>query len=164
MIIADSSPLIMLAKQGMLELLRKCFYKVIIPNSVYEEIIQKKGSLEVIALESAIKDKWIFIEKTAIVPGLDTGNIGKGEKEAISLSVKHKSMLLTDDDSAKKYASIFGVEAHGTFFVIYIACIRKIISRSNAKNALEGMINDGFYVSPDVYARFIELLNSIHLK
>lgn len=161
MIIADSSPLVILAKQGLLELLRKCFGKVIIPENVYEEVMRKQGFPEAIVLEKAIKDKWIVIERAAVSPLLDTKNIGQGEKEAISLAMKRKSLLIIDDDSAKAYAFIFGIESHGTFFVIYLACIRKLIEAEMAKNALDRMIIEGFYVSPELYARFLEMLNSL---
>ncbi len=161
MIVANSSPVIMLAKQGLLELMKKCFKKVVIPKSVYEEISQKKGSPELIALEKAIKDKWIVVEKAAVIPALDTKNLGQGEKEAISLAAKHKSALIIDDDAAKTYAAIFEVEAHGVLYVIYLAFKRKFIDNAGAMNALESMITDGFYISHEVYMRFFELLNSL---
>lgn len=160
MIVANSSPIIMLAKQGILELLKKCFGRVIIPQGVHEEISQKKGSPELMALEKAINDKWVVVEKINIIPALDTKSLGQGEKEAISLAAKHKSVLIIDDDTAKKYAAIFGIEAHGVFYVIYISFKRRFIDNTNALNALEGMIADGFYISNNVYRRFFELLKS----
>jgi|SRR3989338_372249 len=160
MIVADSSPIIILAKQGRLAILKECFNKVVISKSVHEEIMRKKDSPEVIDLNRAIKDKWVIVEETSVIPMLSTKNIGHGEKDAISLASKHKSLLLVDDDSAKKYASIFGVEAHGSFFVIYLACIKNLITKEDAAFVLEGMIADGFYISSELYAKFFELLNS----
>ncbi len=159
MIVADSSPIIILAKQGRLAILKGCFNKVIIPKSVYEEIMQKKDSPEIIDLNLAIKDKWVIVEEASIIPMLGTKNIGQGEKDAISLASKHKSLLLVDDDSAKKYASIFGVEAHGSFFVIYLACMKNLIEKEDAADVLKRMIADGFYISSELYVKFFELLN-----
>lgn len=161
MIVVNSSPIIILAKQGLLELINKCFKKAIIPQSVYEEVMYKSDTPEAIALSKAIEEKWISIEKVEIIPKLETKNIGQGEKEAISLAHKHNFMLIIDDDLSKKYASIFGVEAHGTFYVVYLACAKKIIDKTEARNILEGMITDGFYVSSEFYSRFIELLDSL---
>ena len=160
MIVADSSPVIILAKQGLLELFKKCFQKLIIPQSVYEEIMQK-NTPEAVALTKAIKDKWVSIEKVAINPILKTEKIGQGEKEAISLALKRKSILIIDDDSSKKYASIFGVEAHGTLYIVYLACIKNLIKRNDALNVLKSIVADGFYVSAEIYNRFYELLSSI---
>ena len=161
MIVSNSSPIIILAKQGMLDMLKKCFKEVIIPESVYEEIMHKSGTPEAIALNHAIKEKWISVQKVAVMVKLETKKIGQGEKEAISLAYKHKSLLLIDDDSAKKYASIFGVEFHGTFYVIYLACKRKLLDKSSAKEVLENMIADGFYISSEFYSRFISLLGTL---
>lgn len=160
MIVANSSPIIILAKQGLLDLLEKCFKKVVISECVYDEVMQK-NTPEAIALNKAIKGKWISVQKVTLIAGLETKNIGQGEKEAISLAHHHKSLLIIDDDSARKYASIFGVEAHGTFYVIYLACARKLIDKTSAKNLLESMIADGFYVSSELYSRFINLLNTL---
>lgn len=161
MIVTNSSPIIILGKQGLLELLKKCFQKVIIPQSVYEEITQKNDTPEAIALEKAMNDKWIVIEDTDIIPMLRTQRFGQGEKEAISLAVKHGYVLLIDDDFAKKYASIFGIKSHGTLYVIYIACVKGFIEKDAAISVLKDMMKDGFYVSAEIYSKFIELLESL---
>jgi len=77
------------------------------------------------------------------------------------LAFKHKCMLIIDDDSAKAYASIFNIESHGTLFVIYLARIKGFINSKDAIGILEDMIANGFYVSPEIYARFFDLLNSL---
>lgn len=161
MIVSNSSPIIILAKQGMIHLLEKCFRKIIIPQSVYYEVMHKGDNMEAISLNKAIEEKWISVQKVEVIAKLETKNIGQGEKEAISLAHKHNCMLIIDDDSAKKYASIFGVESHGTLYVIFLACARKFISKSAAKDVLEGMVADGFYVSSEFYLRFIDLLDSL---
>ena len=123
--------------------------------------MQKRETSEAIALTKAIEDKWLFIEKVDVNPALKTEKIGQGEKEALSLALKHKYTLIIDDDSAKEYASIFGVEAHGTFYVIYLACIKNIIRKDDALTILKSMIANGFYVSAEAYSKFYLLLDSI---
>ena len=161
MIVSNSSPIIILGKQGKLELFRKCFQKIIIPISVYDEVMKKKNFPEAIALENAINNKWVIIEEITVSPLLQTLNLGKGEKEAISLAKKHSLILIIDDDSAKAYASILGVVAHGTLYVLYISCIKKYINKNSIKEILEKMIIDGFYISTDIYSKFLELLDSV---
>ena len=161
MIAANSSPIILLGKQGKLDLLKKCFNKVIIPRSVYEEINYNSYSTEAIQLRKAIKNKWLIVEKIEVSSSLYTENLGQGEKEAISLAEKHKIMLLIDDDSAKAYALILGVEAHGTFYVLYLACVKKLISKDEALTILKNMIEHGFFISIELYTEFVDLLKSI---
>lgn len=161
MIVVNSSPLIALGKLGRLDLLMKCFSKTVVPKSVYDEVLLKKESAEAVALKKAVEEKWATVESSTISAILATKNIGQGEKEAISLAAKHKILLLIDDDTAKAYASTFGVEAHGTLYAIYLSCMKKIISKEEAGNFVKAMMEAGFYVSTEVYARFFELLNSL---
>tara|TARA_Y100000310_G_scaffold183350_1_gene183476 strand:- start:3070 stop:3555 length:486 start_codon:yes stop_codon:yes gene_type:complete len=161
MIVVNSSPLISFGKQGVLYILKDCFKKIIIPESVYNEIIKHKDCIESIALNKAINENWITIEKIQVNPALKTQQLGEGEKEAISLAVKHNIILIIDDDSAKTYASLLRIEAHGSLFVIYVACVKKLITKDKAKEILNGMILDGFYISTEVYSDFLDLLNSI---
>ena len=158
MIVADSSPLINLGKQGALFLLRKCFRSVIIPNHVYDEVTGLKNSPEAAVLEKAIREKWISVEKATVNPFLHTKKLGQGEKEAISLAVKCKAILLVDDDNAKSYASILGVESHGTLYALYTAYLRKFISKEETIRLFKSMIANGFYISTFLYSRFFELL------
>lgn len=164
MIIINSSPIIFLAKQGNLQLFKKCFKNAIISKSVYEEIKRKSDNLEFISLEKAIRDGWIRVEPINVLEQLDTKSLGKGEKESISLAAKHRCLLIIDDDLAKQYASIFGIEAHGALFVVNLAYLKKIISKESAINIFKTMIKDGFYITPELYAKFIDLLKSNHKK
>ncbi|MBI2449401.1 DUF3368 domain-containing protein [Candidatus Pacearchaeota archaeon] len=158
MIVSNSTPIINFGRQGKLDILRRCFDKIFIPKSVYDEIMQKKESPEAIILDKSINEKWTIVEDIAINPLLNTMSLGKGEKEAISLALQKKCELLIDDDYAKAYAKILNVESHGSFYVLYLACLKKIIDKEEAKNIFGGMIREGFYVSIELYSRFLELL------
>ena len=160
MIVTNSSPLIVLGKQGRLHLLEKCFEHVLIPKAVHDEVFHNKDSPEAIALETAIKDKWVSVEAIEVSSMLRTEKLGSGEKEAISLALKRKALLLIDDDVAKAYASMLGVDAHGTLFAVYFAKARGFIGREEAKGILDAAIVNGFYVSTEVYSKFVNLLNS----
>ncbi|MBI2143331.1 DUF3368 domain-containing protein [Candidatus Woesearchaeota archaeon] len=161
MVVSNSSPLIVLGKQGILNLLKRCFGKVHIPKSVYDEVSVKKDSPEAAALNKAIGEGWVVVENAVINRMLVTEKMGQGEKEAISLADKRKTVLLIDDDSAKSYASVLGVEAHGTIFVIFLACSRKFITKEEATNILDGMAAGGFYISTELYSRFTALLKTL---
>lgn len=98
MIVSNATPLINFGREGVLDILRACFDNIVIAKEVYNEIMQKKDSLEAFAFKEAIDGGWIIIEDVEINPLLKTENLGKGEKEAISLAKKKKALLLVDDD------------------------------------------------------------------
>ncbi|MBI2137346.1 DUF3368 domain-containing protein [Candidatus Woesearchaeota archaeon] len=161
MIVTNSSPLIVLGRQGRLQLLKMCFQRVMIPRAVYDEVLVKKDSPEAAALESAVSDEWISVESVVVNPLLGTDKLGEGEKHAVSLAAKHKVLLLLDDDAAKSYASLVGVEVHGTIFIVYLACARGIISVAEARGIVDSAIVGGFYISTEVYSAFLRLLDSV---
>ena len=161
MIVSNTTPVLNFGRQGVLDILKKCFGKVIIPRAVYEEINKKSDGPEILALEKAIKEKWVEVEDVKINSLLKSDSIEQGEKEAISLAVKKKAILLIDDDFAKAYASVLGVEAHGSFYVLYLACSKKIIDKETAKRIFDGMIREGFYLSTELYLKFLDLLEKI---
>lgn len=161
MIVSNASPIINFGKQGSLELLKKCFGKIIISKAVYFEINLKKESIEAKSLEKAISDKWIIVEEIEVNSLLNIQNLGNGEKEAISLASKRGRILLIDDNNAKKYASLLNVECHGTIWAIYICVLKKFLNKNEARKLLEEMISDGFYISTEIYADFINLLDTL---
>ncbi|MBI2669472.1 DUF3368 domain-containing protein [Candidatus Woesearchaeota archaeon] len=156
MIVSNSSPIISLGTVGRLELFQKCFQEVAIPSGVYDEISMKRDSPEFISLQKGIEERWIKVEKAELLPTLKTNRLGNGEKEAISLAAKHKSILVIDDDSAKTYAEIVGVESHGTLYVLTRAKNKGFLSRSEAIHLLGRMMEAGFYISTLVYGKFLE--------
>ena len=161
MIVFNSSPLIYFGKQGKLDILKKCFQTVSIPREVYDEIMIKKESPESITLEKAIAEKWITIKEVSIANELATKNLGGGEKAAISLAIKEKSIVLLDDDNAKDYATILNVEKHGSLYVLLKATKKSIITKKESKTIFEKMISDGFYVSTNIYIEFLRLLDKL---
>ena len=161
MIVSDSSPIINLGKQGFLELLKKCFGKVIVPKAVFTEIMKREDSIEAKSFEKGINEKWIIVEEVGINPVIETDNVGIGEKEAISLVAKMDCLLLIDDDNGKKYASILNIESHRTIFVVFLSVLKKFINKEKAKKLFEDMVKEGFYVSTELYAEFLNLLERI---
>ncbi len=156
MIVSNSSPIISLGAIGKLHLLKSCFKEVLIPSAVYVEISQKAESPECISLQKGIDEKWITREKAEVLPLLKTNLLGQGEKEAISLAAKHKVILIIDDDTAKTYAEIMGVEPHGTLYVLILAVHKQILTGKEAINLLNQMMKAGFYLSTEVYGMFLE--------
>lgn len=156
MIVSNSSPIISLGAVGRLDLFKKCFKEVIIPSEVYEEISCKKDSPECLSLQKAIAEKWITVEKIDLLSTFQTAMLGSGEKEAISLAAKHQAILIIDDDIAKTYAKIMGVESHGTLYVLLRAVRKNFLNKKEAIDLLNHMMKAGFYISTEVYGLFLE--------
>ncbi len=113
-IIADSSPLIGLAKIGQLELLPRLGDRVLVPPAVWKEVVDPAmtapGAREIAAC------KWVEVvrpDQAAVAPLLIF--LGAGEAEAIALAQRENSaILLVDDLRARKIASRLGLQRIGT--------------------------------------------------
>lgn len=159
MIITDSTPLIHLGKAGKLSLLQSCFKKNFIPKEVYQEVLAFPVSSEAIFLKRAVEDGWISVEDVALHKPLEQYTwLDEGELKAISLALEKKKPLLMDNNLAKQVTILFGVEVHGTLYVLLEAYKRKLIGRKEIITTLNSMILNSFYLSTTVYALFLELL------
>lgn len=146
--ICNASPLICLSSINQLELLKKLFRTITIPVQVKEEVlIREKPGYNII--KTAIKDKWIKIvtPKQNIILGL-----GKGETASINLAKERNDTLIIDDASAIKAANALNIPTIRTTTVIFKAIKKKIITKEEAINILNQLINVGYYIAPKEYA------------
>ncbi|MEK6894495.1 MAG: DUF3368 domain-containing protein [Nanoarchaeota archaeon] len=162
MIVSNTSPLLYLAKLGKLELLKRLFDKIFIPEAVYNEsVIQGQGFVDSRAIEKAVKDGWIEVKKV----NFDKNNeiyheIDIGESEAIELSNELKiKLLLIDDATARAIAESLGLNVKGTLYVLLKAYHKKIINKIEFKRNLSRLISLGFRISPELYGRILDEIN-----
>ena len=154
--ITNSTVLIFLAKIARLDLL-KIFKSIHSVNAVYLEVLSGK---EIPASEKALLEvffkKSLKIETPAKIQILD---LGDGETGAISLCVEKKqAVFLSDDKKARRIAKFLGIDCIGTIGIILKNLKEKNISKEEAKNIVNQIIKSSYYLSVDVYAEIIELI------
>lgn len=120
-LIADSSPLIALARVGQLHLLPRLACRILVPPAVWQEITEAKqeapGAREVAA------QSWIEIvaPDPAVVAPLAI-LVGRGEAEALALAQREPAAsLLLDDLRARKLAARLGLRRMGTVALLIAA-------------------------------------------
>lgn len=159
MIISNTTPLIHLGKVGKLTLLKDCFGKITVPVEVLREIRAVPGSAESILAEQAASAGWLISEQVERHPKLEHfQGLDPGELKAITLALHTKLPLLIDDNVAKAVARLFGVEVHGTLYVLLRAYKSKLLSKPDTIAVVKAMMRNEFYLSSEVYALFLELL------
>jgi len=127
--VVDSSPLIYLGKAGKLYLLKELYGSLKIPVAVYNEVVVKG---EEKGFEDALRVKletgrFLFVHR----PNVETvdsirGRLKKsgfrlsaGEIECIALCMDtDDKLLLSDDDDAKRFARMYGIDGRGTIYVL----------------------------------------------
>lgn len=166
-VVLNASPLIYLGKKRRINLLRLVFEKILIPPEVEGEMMKLNKSPEAIQLLDAIREGWMVVERPSedkakqivrLFPEID-----EGEAAAIALAIERQSEnVIFDDAEARTAAEYFKLRVYGTLYVILEAYRRNIFkSKAEVRSIVDNMLRRGFYLSTEVYARFLVLLEKI---
>lgn len=147
-IIADSSPLIVLLKSGLENILPALFDEILVPEAVRQEIVS--GGDDDLAKQKLPLLNWI-----EIIPAISVNkevvdyDLGKGETEALSLALKiPESAVILDDFAARKCARDLQIPFIGTGGLLISAKQKNLIS--SVSEALETLQNKGLWLSTSV--------------
>lgn len=166
-IVLNASPLIYLGKKRRISLLKQVFEKILVPPEVKEEIMKLSESPEAVQLRDAIQEGWIVVEPPSknkvrqiakLFPEIDLG-----EASVIALAIEQqRESVLIDDAEARIAAEYFELKVCGTLYVILEAYKRNIFkSKIEVRSILDNMLKKGFYLSTEIYAKFLFLLDKI---
>ena len=114
-VISNTTPIIALSSIGQLELLKKMYKKIYVPQAVYDEIMIKKDSIA--AKEIISNESWIL--KTTVndkfTKQILSSSIHMGEAEVIALANEIKAdLVILDDYLARQYAEKANLKITGT--------------------------------------------------
>ena len=167
-IIFNSTPLIYLTKAGLTKVLENLKNKKITSPTVKKEIMDEgknKGVPDAIVLEnlfekgvikvSSPKDK-IFVSRLMGTRGLHVA-----DAEVLALAQEHKGTAVIDDEVARKTAKVYGIDYVGTPYILMRATYEGLISKEEAKSALNEMISLGWRCNVETYVKILEALERI---
>lgn len=166
-VVLNASPLIYLGKKRKTSLPRLVFERVLVPVEVEEEIMKLHESPEAVQLRDAIQEGWIEVERSPENKKNQIaklfGEIDEGEAAVIALALEERGgNVIIDDAEARVAAEYFKLKAHGTLYIILEAYKRNIFkSKAEVTNTVNNMLRKGFYLSGEVYARFLFLLDKL---
>jgi predicted nucleic acid-binding protein len=155
-IVSNAGPLINFSLLKKIDLLKRLFDKVYIPDAVFDEIIVGKNKPGEKELKQALKEGWLFkrtIENELAVQSL-LGTLHRGEAEAIILSKELQiDRVIFDDLIARRKAAALGLKVTGTIGLMLLA--RQEGMSINMKENLDKLIDNGFRLSKSLYQRII---------
>ena len=157
MIVSNASTLILLAKVNSLSVLLDDIKKIMIPKIVYEEIINKKDSFEVLLIKKEVEKKRIVladVDKKGYLCMLEQFKLDEGEAAAYALLEKIKGKaILTDDRELIKLCKIENVPFITAMAVIVRLFKKKKLTKDDALEKLGKLYGYGRY-SEDIYDFF----------
>lgn len=160
-VVVDSTVLIFLARLGDLEFLPRLFDDVLVPEPVYDEVVEtgrEQGYSDALAIEEALD---AFGAVTAL-PAAATGHaerlreaaaLGRGEAAAIALARVHDARCLTDDHAARTTAESMGVAVGGTIYVLLEAVATGALSTDDYESRIDSLADGRFRMSASLYRR-----------
>ncbi|MCS6806985.1 MAG: DUF3368 domain-containing protein [Acidobacteriota bacterium] len=116
--IVNASPLIYLHRIGCLDLLKNLYGQIVVPAAVEAEL--REGQRRGADVPDVSTLSWIEVRSlrsSALLPAVT--DLGPGEAEVIGLAREHPgSLVIIDDQLARKIAEICGVSLTGTIGVL----------------------------------------------
>lgn len=155
--VSDSSPLILLAAIGRVELLRALYGEVAIPPEVWHEIVVRgggrSGATDVLAMDWIVRQPLPGLED----PSARFPSLHRGEAEVITLALglPPTVSVILDDAQARKVAIQSGLAVTGTVGVLLLAKHSGFLPL--IRPSLEHIRAAGAHLSEALVARALEL-------
>ena len=146
--VCNASPLIVLAKSGLLSVLPKLFDPVFLPQAVWDEIAAGPTDDPMrLALPTSAWLVTVRLEPT--LSPMSTWQLGGGEAEVIEYARLHGNLsVLLDDRAARRAAAALGLKVYGTLALTAMAA--KLDYVESFATAILALKAAGLYVSDQV--------------
>lgn len=145
-VVVNTTPLIALSHVGQLDILKKLYGKVTIPEAVYNELSVKAESVCKKAVDSSLD--WIRVDKikNQMAKTMYKTQLHDGEVEVMILAKEVAAdVVIIDDANAKKHAKYLGLPVTGTLGVLIKAKQKGYINE--LRPILQRMVESGIYLS-----------------
>lgn len=151
-VVADTSPVLHLARIGRLDLIRVALGSVMVPRTVWSELIQPGTRVEVIAAIRAAT--WIEVVED---PQLRDLGLDPGETAALLLAEStHADAVLIDERRGRAVAGRMGLAIIGTLGVL--AGARRAGAVERVRPVVAELRADGFWLADTLVDDFLASL------
>lgn len=158
-VVADSSPLIILAKLDCFDLLQKLYSQLVISPEVYAEVVVAGASLPGAA--NVASSEWIEVKSIHDPASLSAARkkygLGIGELSTIILAreVSAQAVLL-DDYKARQLAENYGLHIRGTVGILETLYRRGYLS--DLRGAFQKLLANNVYIDRRLLNRRLQSL------
>jgi predicted nucleic acid-binding protein len=159
-VVSDSTALIWLSKVGKIDLLKTLYGEVYIPEEVYQEVVVRglgEGFSDALVIKDSVDKGWVIVKKLDEEQAkrcrilIDHAKeLHRGEAQAILIAQKEEAPLLMDESCGRAFAEAWGLKVHGTLYVILRGLHERIISREEATDTINTLVEKGFRIEPSL--------------
>lgn len=156
-VVSDTSPITNLIQIGCLNMLNVVFGKIIIPQTVYNELCELADQKKILDDQD-----WISViaaENRSVITQLEA-NLDKGEAEAIALAIELQSdFLIIDEIKGRTIAENMGIKIVGLLGTLLKA--KELGHLSELKPKLEQLVKLGFRINPRLYEHVLKMAGEV---
>lgn len=153
LVVADTGPLIALARLELLELLPALFQQVYLTPTVLSECEAKPDCGEGVRIRLAVDAG--RLELLAPREALPRWGIDPAETSAIALALEQGAGVLMDDKAGRSVAMQLGVKVIGTAGVLVLAKRRGRLA--GVRTHLDALIASGYFLGANVVAEALRM-------
>lgn len=164
----DATPLIYLAKVNRLTLLQQFDVPCVIPERVYEEVVEtglEEGHPDARRIERAVEaDRLdiVTVETTSLMARLQRNdNLSDADVAVLAYADAHDGVALMDETYGRDVAATEDITTRGTAYLVLNRARQGTISDDEARTVIDAMIDEGWYCAPDVYSKIVQKLESL---
>ena len=166
-LVFNSTPLIYLAKTELAAKLSLLSFRLITTQTVYHEVVVR--GIEKHAEEASILRSLFNSHSIEVVEQLDEEIIEKirdsgihhSEATVISLAHKLNATAIIDDKRARHVARTLGIRLSGTPHVVIQLVKERVITKQEARQAVDKIVEGGWYCSARNYSEIINAIENI---
>ena len=150
-VVVNASPLILLSKINLTDLLPRLFTEVVVPDAVWQEIA--RGGNNDPAAQTLLSLRVERVPVEAVAPEILVWNLGDGESDVLTFALANQGhRAVVDDKAARSCARSVGINILGTGGLLVLAKRRGFIQSVGSE--LQQLVQAGLWIS----AEMIDLL------
>jgi predicted nucleic acid-binding protein len=151
--VVNASPLILLGKTDLLNLLTGLADSVIVPQSVADEVGAKPDGT--LTIEALVRNAgWALVKNETVSPEVLAWDLGAGETQVIVAAQRHSAdRVVLDDLEARRCAKAMGLKVIGTLGIV--ARAKRIGRIDLAAPVIQRLRKTGLYVSEDLVEQLL---------
>ncbi len=147
--VVNATPLISLALLGRLSLLNEMFDEVIVPRTVYEEVVEGRAGRP--GADALAEAEWLNVVSADVSLTIEPLLLGldAGELEVLLLARQiEPDWVIIDERLARRVAFAMGLPVKGTLGILLAAALAGLLSRQEALDDLQRLLTRGIRIAP----------------
>jgi len=173
-LVFNSTPLIYLTKVSLTTLFTNIRERKITASKVYHEVViqgKTKGLPEALLLEKLFRQKLISVYEledrefvktlVGVAAGFERQPLHEAEAEVLAVANEVNGVAIVDDRVARLVALLFGIESHGTGYVLGKMYLTGKIEKEKLILKVKEMREQGWYISGEDYLDIVKYLEAL---